>query len=529
VTDSDISRRQWLGGAALLAAAPMLARANEAARPEARVAQGALRGTWEADGIALFRGIPFAAPPVGALRFRPPAPPAAWSDVRDASAFGPAPVQPAPPPGISHRDFLGADISEDCLYLNVWRPATRGPHPVLVWIHGGGNMAGAASQGVNGMAFARAGIVCVTIGYRVGAFGFLELGALLGASYRGSGVNGLRDQIAALRWVRDNIHAFGGDAGRVTISGGSAGGKNVVALMASPPARGLFASAIVESGGQTIHDLCSADAVAALFAERLRADGMDAGALVTLAADRINALQVEAMAAYPRPFLFRAITGTDVVPEAPIAALHRNPAPQRLLIGTNRDEGIMSVDRTKADAPVAQRELSNVEVESAAAVAARYDRRFARLDALHRRVRFLSAAEYVFPSLQVADAVRGRAETWVYRFEQPAPSGPFAGWAVHGSEALYAWKLFDDPLLAATFGKAGAEGPALGDDMNARWAAFVHGRAPDVDGLPRWPAYDGKRLLRFADGGSAPGTVDRAEMALWKGVAFGGPGGGGCE
>src|SRR5207244_2061062 len=166
--------------------------------------------------------------------------------IRRATDFADAAPQPA------DAGFFPGDpdamppvpMSENCLCLNVWAPATGGPYPVLIWLHGGSQVLGGTARPVyDGAAFARQGIVCVTVGFRLGIFGYLELGELLGPDYAGSGNDGLADQLAALRWVRDNITAFGGDIGRVTLGGESAGAKNVAALMASPLARGLFQAA----------------------------------------------------------------------------------------------------------------------------------------------------------------------------------------------------------------------------------------------------------------------------------------------
>ena len=332
----------------------------------------------------------------------------------------------------------------------------------------------------------------------------------------------MRDQIAALRWINENIAAFGGDPTRVAISGGSAGAKNVVALMASPLARGLFASAIVESGGETLHDLCSANEVSNLVVERLKASGQDVTVLKAMPADTLNALQPDLLKTYDRPFPFRPIVGTDVLPRPPLETLRKSTHHiHRLMVGTNRDEAIMFIDRKNAEAPVTQRDLANIDVDAARPIAAAYDKAFATQDALHRRVRFVSAEDYVVLSYRIAEAARRSAEVWMYRFEQQAASGPFAGWAAHGAEAIYAWKAFDDPLLKMAFGNVAPEARRLGDEMHGRWCAFVRGDAPNITGGPGWPPFDGSRLLVFADNRSTPGEVDHAELDLWDGSPLG--------
>lgn len=501
-------------------AAPFDASAQivERDRTIARVQQGWLAGVSEA-GVFAYKGVPYAAPPVEARRFRPPAKAQPWEGIRQATTFGPAPLQPPPPPGMTSQAFLGAETSEDCLYLNIWRPREPGPHPVFVWIHGGGNFAGSASQITDGAVFARSGIVCVTVGYRLGAFGFLELGRVLGPGYRGSSVNGLRDQIAALQWVRANIAAFDGDPGRVTIGGQSAGGKNVVALMASPLTRGLFSSAIVESGGQTVHDLRGAEQVTELLVKSLAAHGEASSSLPTLSGEALSALQIELLKSYDRPFPFRAVTGTDVLPEAPLDAFRKHGASaRRLLIGTNQDESILFLDRRSAGAPVTQRDLANVDVAAARPIAAAYDRAFPTLDALHRRVRFVTAEEYGVISERIAEALRSSANVWVYRFAAAMSAGPLAGWSPHGAEVIHIWKAYENPLVRALYGDSTPQARALGEEMNARWCAFIRGGTPDLPGAPHWPRFDGSKLLLFEETASKPAKVDLRDAALWEGV-----------
>ncbi len=257
-------------GAALLGLAAM-GGGNAAPPPVVRVDSGELQGVVD-DGVVSYKGIPFAAPPVGDLRWRPPQPVAPWTGVRQAAEFGadcmqgrfgPPPAAPGAPPA--------RVPSEDCLFLNVWRPASAAPGaklPVMVWIYGGGFTGGSSSSpNTSGTQFAKQGVVLVAANYRVGRFGFFAFPAL--SRERPDETKGnyaYMDQIAALQWVKRNIAAFGGDPNNVTIFGFSAGGVSVHSLLASPMARGLFHKAIVESGG-------SRDSV--LTARPMRADGVD--------------------------------------------------------------------------------------------------------------------------------------------------------------------------------------------------------------------------------------------------------------
>ena len=269
-----------------------------------RVESGQVQGVI-ADDVESFKGIPFAAPPVGELRWRPPQPAASWTGVRQAAdfgancmqgRFGPPPAAGAPQPPAP---------SEDCLFLNIWRPASAAAGaklPVMVWIHGGGFVGGSgALPGEGGGPFARQGVVLVTLNYRLGRFGFFAHPAL--SAERPDDLKGnyaYMDQIAALQWVKRNIGAFGGDPDNVTIFGFSAGGVSVHSLLASPLARGLFHKAIAQSGGSRDSVLTarpmredgvdpnypvSGETIGMTFARSMGIDGTDAAALATLAAD----------------------------------------------------------------------------------------------------------------------------------------------------------------------------------------------------------------------------------------------------
>src|SRR5262245_7465357 len=238
----------WKNVVAAAASLCALSLAANAQVTTARVSGGQVEGT-ATNGVASFKGIPFAAPPVGDLRWKKPQPVAAWSGAKKASAYAPACMQDP-----NMLKFIGSPdgVSEDCLYLNVWTPAKTASErlPVMVWIYGGGFAAGATSSVTyDGTRLAEKGVVLVSVAYRVGPFGFLAHPDLSRESGKGSGNYGLQDMIAGLEWVKANIAAFGGDPRNVTIFGESAGGIAVSMLGASPAAKGLFAKAISESGG----------------------------------------------------------------------------------------------------------------------------------------------------------------------------------------------------------------------------------------------------------------------------------------
>ena len=258
---------------ALLAAAP-------AAAQQVTIDSGALTGA-TSDGVAAFEGIPYAAPPVGEGRWAAPAPVQRWSAPRDATRFGADCVQNAVPGDVSH----GAPMAEDCLFLNVWtpKPAAGAKLPVMVWIHGGGFVAGSGALApTDGTQLAKRDVVVVTFNYRLGRFGFFAHPALQGSNW------GLMDQIAALQWVKRNIAAFGGDPANVTLFGESAGGESVARLMASPVATGLFAKAITASGGGRDRwpTLAEAQAKSSAFAAKTGAG--DLAALRALPAETVR-------------------------------------------------------------------------------------------------------------------------------------------------------------------------------------------------------------------------------------------------
>src|SRR3954454_5273164 len=309
--------------------------------PIVETASGRVAGAVE-DDLAVFKGIPFAAPPVGPLRFRPPQPVEPWTEVRPADAWGKwAPQPPAPAGGGIGGEEIGQD--EDCLTLNVWTPSVDGRRPVMVWIHGGAFVPGAGS----GLLYrgdrmaARGDVVVVTINYRLGAFGFATHPALADPDTGTQANWGLLDQIAALQWVQENIAGFGGDPGNVTVFGASAGAMSVSTLLGMPLARGPFAKAIAQSGGpvgvsmengvEATEDLARTLGLGAGEIARLRETPVDAliGAQASVSASR--------MVGGGLPFT--PVIDGDVVPHPPLQGIAGGVSRDvPLLAGTNADE-----------------------------------------------------------------------------------------------------------------------------------------------------------------------------------------------
>ena len=326
--------------------AALLSAATQVPSPRVTIDTGTVEGIVDsASGVFLFRGIPYAAPPVGELRWKPPRPPVRWSGVRQAKELGHNCVQHQPY-GDIHATAAG--LSEDCLFLNVWTNSldARAKKPVMVWIHGGGFFAGfGGEERHNGGRLAQKGAVVVTLNYRLGAFGFLVHPALAAESpHHSAGNYGLLDQIAALQWVKRNIARFGGDPSRVTIFGESAGGMSVGSLIASPLAKGLFHHAILESGTGLfigVSNRQTGEAVAAEFADSLRITGNGADAAKQLRAlDADKVLRTAVSLGRPSEARFWPVVDGWVLPRSVDSAIlggSANIVP--VIAGTNRDEG----------------------------------------------------------------------------------------------------------------------------------------------------------------------------------------------
>ncbi len=472
------------------------------ARPEVRAPAGEVRGLREA-GVAVFRGIPFAQPPVGALRLAAPHGIPSWRDeVRDAAAFGPAPPQG----GLVGADPMAHDGSDDgWLTVNVWTPdpVAGAGLPVMVWVQGGGYQIGTSGlPEYDGGRLAADGVVVVTFNYRVGAEGF----ALL----EGAPANrGLLDQVAALVWVRDNIATFGGDPDRVTVFGESAGGGSVAALLAMPAAAGLFRRAVVQSMPGTFFapELAAGIAaaiatalgvrpvvseLAALAPARLAAAGDAVGATMPEHADRWG---LPAMRRIP----FSPVVDGDVLPTTPWQALANGAGHDvELLAGHTRDE-----HRLFSALEGVLGQVSDELAEDALAHfapgpdgARRYRETFAT--AGPEELYELVGSDWLFrmPSLHLAEAqVAGGGRAHVYELAWPAPGMGGALGACHGLDVPLVFGTLDRGGPAMLIGSPPSrEADAVSEQMRAAWVSFA------TDGDPGWPAHDtARRLTRVFD------------------------------
>lgn len=492
------------------------------------VAGGQIAGTVSQDGdVLIFKGIPFAAPPVGALRWKAPQPVRPWSGVRRCAQFGASPVQAVPAPfGPWSAEYLipKENIAEDCLYLNVWagRPAAErrqtGQHPaagrpVLVWIYGGGfNSGGSAVPIYDGEATARKGVVFVSFNYRVGPFGFLAHPELTRESGRNaSGNYGLMDQIAALQWVRQHIAEFGGNPDNVTIAGQSAGSMSVSCLVASPLAKGLFRRAIAQSGASLARSLPLLRLAEEAGQQIMRALG--ASSLAELRAkpaaeilQKAQGMRGPVVDGYvlPRPVadVFAAGEENDV----------------ELLTGWNEDEGL------RGGPPHSAADFRQQMEQQYGAGASAFLRHYpAATDAEATqsqrdvsRDRLFGAPNYAWANFQS----QRNKPVYVYRFTRQLPAtGAYAQYgAFHTGEVAYAYdnlKFIDRRLRPLN-----ATDAELARVMAAYWINFVRTGDPNGTGLPRWPAYSTaqKQIMALGDTVQARPMSDAARLDFLLGL-----------
>ncbi len=488
------------------------------------------------DGVVAFKGIPFAAPPVGELRWRPPAPVVPWDGVRDAGEAEPICVQ---------GGGQGVGQSEDCLFLNVWAPAeTAEPLPVLYWIHGGGYTGGSGSTSIyDGSWLAAAGAVVVTINYRLNVFGFLAHPALSAESPHGaSGNYGLLDMVAGLEWVRDNIAAFGGDPGRVTIFGESAGGGAVMSVMLMPQSAGLFHGAIAQSNW--IHgwdrplegdagDLTPAEAQGTAVADALGAgDLAPEAALAAMraaaAADVLAAIGAGAGSPFLRTgHVWAPNVDGWAIPDDPLgmyAEGRQHPVP--LVVGMNGNEGSLMTRGFSMDG--AESFAAHVESVYSGDFAADLLAHYGVTDETVRE-----GFDYLVHDLYFAGPVRAHAKhqaavapVWMYHFTRvpPTPWGEALG-AHHAAELVYVFGTLtrndepgERPLGLSPLGDFTEVDTGLSATMRAYWVRFAAVGDPNGPGLPAWPAWEpaSDRHLELGVDVSAGDGLHVEGAALWE-------------
>jgi para-nitrobenzyl esterase len=476
---------------------------------------GIVVGTTDTSGIQSFKGIPFAAPPVGGLRWKAPQPVQSWTGIKRCTEFGPSPMQSKPSPfGPWTEEFLipKEPISEDCLYLNVWT-ASASPKvkkPVLVWIYGGGFSSGGSGVPVyDGTAMAAKGIVFVSMNYRVGIFGFFAHPELTKESGRNaSGNYGLMDQVAALQWVKDNIAAFGGDPANVTLAGQSAGSMSVHCLVASPLAKGLFQKAIAESGAVMV-----AGGVRGSMPLK-KAEENGEKIMHDLSVRSIQGLREFPAEELLKKAAFQAgpIIDGYVLPgsvSSIFAAGKQNDV--ALLTGWNEDDGVIFGQlKTAADfrAQVAQE-----YPDDAAAILKFYpatsDAEAAASQARISRDKIFGVQNYAWANSQGG---KGKP-VYVYRFARKVPAtGEYAKYgAFHTGEVPY---VFDN--LKYSRRPSVQTDHALAKTMSKYWANFIASGNPNAKGLAKWPLYTPatKQVMVFNEQSGALGMPDAAALDL---------------
>ncbi|HEX4196605.1 MAG TPA: carboxylesterase/lipase family protein [Caulobacteraceae bacterium] len=481
---------------------------------------GPVRGYRE-DGLQVFKGLRYGAPPIGRLRFQPPQKPEPWSEVADAVALGAPAIQAGVAPGETTGGRSSGDpaapgqpgTDEDCLFINVWTPGLSGKRPVMVWLHGGGfsNGSGGAAMYDGGNLARRGDVVTVTVNHRLNVFGYLHLAELGG--HRSSGEAGMLDIVLVLEWVRDNIAAFGGDPANVTIFGESGGGMKVSILQAMPAAHGLFHKAIVQSGP----GLRAVSAEAATRNARAVLDALgiapgDLGRLESLSAAEIQDVAAgDPMQGFSPCVDGEALPRDPFHPDAPAIS-----AEVPVMIGSNKDEATLFIrghpkfgEFTEEDLEKRARDAVG---DKAPALVAALRKLFPDYSPTHLIAAVQTVQGMWAGSITLAErkAAQGAAPVYMYMltWETPVARG-----SLRCPHALEIPLVFDNVERARDFVGRGEDPQALAEQMSAAWLAFARTGNPSTAALPDWPAYEpGRRATMIFDVESSVGDDPTAEV-----------------
>ena len=489
---------------------------------------GKVKG-YTSNGLQIFKGIPYAAPPVGALRFSPPAPREPWDEVRDALEFGPYASQ-----GYSVlQDLLGKakpQSEADCLTLNVWTPALdAGKRPVMVWIHGGAFITGGSAMPLYaGAALASNGnVVVVTLNYRLGAFGFLYI--------PGKTANvGLFDQIAALKWIKNNIEAFGGDPNNVTIFGESAGGMSIVCLLAMPAAKGLFHHAIVQSGPISFDPRPGKKYTDQLMAG-LGIEAGDIDALREVPVRKILKIQTKLTFSIKlTEFLqFSPRIDGNTLPD-PLKAIRAGSASEiDLIVGTNQDEiklySIIDPEASKFKGEELYETASKLmkffghdEARTKQLIHAYEEAREGRYSTAPNEIMYAMGTDLVFrvPATRLAEVQRiHQPNTYNYLFTWPSPAFKGRLGSCHAVEIAFVFGTLNTQFMDEMCGK-GPEANELSEKMMDTWLTFARTGNPNHKGIPKWPPYDAEKRSTMLMGKEfkVENAVFEKERKAWDGI-----------
>lgn len=489
---------------------------------------GPVRGV-RRGALLSWRGIPYAASPVGSLRFRAPEPPAPWSGPWDASRYGP--VAPQPTSTLQGKQIDNPGQHESCLTLNVLTPSGAGPaRPVMVWIHGGAYSTGSSATPLyRGERLVSAGnVVLVTINYRLGALGYLDFSRYSTSARWIESNLGLRDQVLALSWVRDNIAAFGGDPSRVTIFGESAGGNAVTTLMATPAAQGLFAQAIAQSPPPTsVYDATQTAHWAGAYARLLGGDPEDTPRVVSrlTTADPSELVTVTSTLSaavpdqMPGSIALCPVVDGDYLPQHPVAAFADGSAARvPLLLGTNAREGTLFTKIPALDIlPTTEQRIEKMFRLTDPAARERVLAVYPDYPGKSTLAEFGGDLAFLFPTLAVVAAHSALAPTWLYRFDSSTRLLDLLGvGATHATELPLVFGEVTvglERLFTALGG--GRARRALSERMMRHWSHFAHHGTPGPD----WPPYlaPDRQTMVFDSTDRVRADLDRTKRLAWVG------------